>query len=555
MNSYIKKIIDSFKTSKPTQNISSDNPIQKLTASSTGRNFLTAGNTRRSGGKSAQGLSRYQKHLVIDHWATRQNTRVTVHESTQARTILRRINDTIIGAGLTPDPSPLFNIIGITREEAKEWSDNLKERFKLWAESKDSDLAGHNNFNQNQGFYQWQFDRDGEPFVRFSYNDDPKLLSPLQISFIDPNQIRGDEFTTSLGPSTQDDGIIKDENGKTTGYKVWINDPESIGRFKFIEIDAFDKKTGRPLMIHGFKPEYPGQTRGIPEISYSLQEFEDITSFDVATGKKRIMEATLGMFVENKQQTPSDMGFSSINSGGRAGLPLVISEESAPATPQNLGLDRVSHCEIAEATVTEPGTVHAFSGQQGDEFKAIPSATPAEKTADYIDFKTKHLAAAQSIPITIALMQMSKSHSASRAEFGMYADVIEIKVDEIAADFLNIVWGAWVAEEIAAGRVQAPGFSDPIIRSAWLNINWIGNPLPDVDPLKTLQAKKLATEMGWSDLDKEAMLYNGSSGEANRAKLATQLPELVTDPFEIKAMEQQQEIIDDQTDDDESEDN
>lgn len=534
MKDYIKSIVNIFKTLKPSQNISSENPIQKLTASSTtGRNFLTAGNTRRSGGKSAQGLSRYQKHLVIDHWATRQNTRVTVHESTQARTILRRTNDTIIGSGLIPDPVPSFKILGITREEAKEWSDNLKARFKLWAESKDSDVTGHNNFNQNQGFYQWQFDRDGEPFVRFTYSNDPKLLNPLQISFIDPNQIRGDEFTTSLGPSVQDDGIIKDENGKTTGYKVWITDPKKIGRFKFVEIDAFDRKTGRPLMIHGFKPEYPGQTRGIPEISHSLQEFEDITSFDVATGKKRIMEATLGMTVENEQQTPSDMDFASLNKGGGAGV-IVTSEESAPAVPQNLGLGRISHCEIEEATVTEPGTVHVFGGQQGDKLKAIPNASPAEKTVDYVDYKTKYLAAAQSIPITIALMQMSKSHSASRAEFGMYADVIEIKVDEIAADFLNIVWGAWVAEEIAAGRVQAPGFSDPILRSAWLNINWIGNPLPDVDPLKTLQAKQLATEMGWTDLDKEAMLYNGSSGEANRAKLATQIPELVTDPFAIR---------------------
>lgn len=545
----IKSFINSFKTPEILQNTVSSEPFHKLTASSR-HNFATAGNTKRSGGESSQGLARYENHLILDHWALRQNTRVTLHDSLQARTILRRSNDTVIGNGLKPDPSPKFSTLGITREESERWAEDVKDRFDLWAKSKNSDLTGRNNFYQNQGFYQWQYERDGDVFVRLTYSDEPNLTNPLQISFIDPNQIRGDEFTFSSGPSAQNDGIIKDEHGKEIGYRIWVVDSSRLGHFKFIDIDTIDKKTGRHLIAHGFKPEWAGQSRGMPEIGHALQDFEDITTFDGATIKKAINGASLSFTVENDQQTPSDMGMSNINAGGGAGLTVTNEPSSSSPTPQNVGIDGVRHCALDEATITEPGTVNVFGAQQGDKLKAIPSMSPAENTGEYIDGKTKYLSSSVSMPFSIAVMSFPKSHSASRGELGMYADVIEIKKDDIASDFLDIIYISWLSEEIAAGRIQAPGFSDPLLRQAWSVINWIGKPLPDVDPLKTLQAKEKAIELCLTDFDREAVLHNGTSGKANRAKVTKQLEELPTDPFGNKETELQfgENIDEDETD-------
>ncbi|MCH7515810.1 MAG: phage portal protein, partial [Bacteroidetes bacterium] len=259
---------------------------------------------------------------------------------------------------------------------------------------------------------------------------------------------------------------------------------DKIGHFKNVTIPAFDEKTGRPVMIHGFKREWPGQTRGIPEISHSLQEYEDITSFDAATTKKRTSESTLVLSVENDQQDPGDMGFSSLNSQTGAGI--VTTQKSTPTpAPTNLGVDGVTSRVMDEATFNESSSVVILGAQQGDKLKAIPAATPAEKTGEFVDYKMGYLAPAFGMPVTIAKMQMGKAHSASRAELGMYADIISIKIGDLAADALNIIATAVLSEEIAAGRIQAPGFSDPILKAAWSNMNWVGNPLPDVDPLKT----------------------------------------------------------------------
>lgn len=488
--------------------------------------------TRMSGGKTRYGLSRYQSHLILDHYALRQNARKASHDSIQARVILKRENDSVIGNGLKLDPTPEFEILGISREEAEIWAEDVKSRFNLWAKSKGSDLTGRNNFYQNTRFYGWQYGRDGDVFLRLSYSDDPTLLNPLQISFIDPNQIREDEFTFSSGPEVQNDGIIKDKNGKEIGYRVWITDQEAPGHYKDIVIPAFDEKTGRPIMLHGFDPEWAGQTRGIPELGHALQEFEDITSFETATIKKAITGASLNFIVENDQQDPSDLGLAAVDNG-KAGPPIETDVTATKTTPQNLGTAGVTSCNLHEQTLTEPGTM-IFGAAQGDKLKEISSLSPPENSSNFVDHKFSYLAASKSMPPSIAKMIFGKSHSASRGELGLYENIREIKKDDIVSDFLSLVYLAWMSEEIAAGRIKAPGFSDPILRASWMAANWRMKPLPDVDPLKTAQTRKLNIEMGFSDFDSEAIAVNGSSGKSNRSKVARQLDELVTDPFNIK---------------------
>jgi lambda family phage portal protein len=491
--------------------------------------------TRQSGGKTRYGLSRYQSLLILDHYALRQNARKASFDSIQARVILKRETDSVIGNGLKIDPTPDSKILGISQEEAELWADDVKDRFNLWATSKDSDLTGRNNFYQNTRFYSWQYGRDGDVFIRLSYSDNKKLLNPLQISFIDPNQVRNDEFTFSSGPEVQDDGIIKDDNGKEIGYKVWINNQKNPGRYEEITIDAFDKETGRPIILHGFDPEWAGQSRGIPELGNALQEFEDITSFETATVKKAITGASMNFIVENDQQDPSDLGLQQMDNG-IAGPPTETDPSAPVQTPRNLGAEGVTACNLHEQTMTEPGTT-IYGASQGDKLKEISSLSPPEHAGDFVDSKFSYLAASKSMPISIAKMIFGKSHSASRGELGLYENVREIKKDDIVSDFLSWVYFAWLSEEIAAGRIKAPGFSDPILRAAWLSANWRMKPLPDVDPLKTKQMVKLAIEMGLTDFDSEAIAHNGSSGKANRAKVARQLEELATDPFELKTQQ------------------
>jgi capsid protein len=100
---------------------------------------------------------------------------------------------------------------------------------------------------------------------------------------------------------------------------------------------------------------------------------------------------------------------------------------------------------------------------------------------------------------------------------------------------LNVVYENWLAGEIAAGRVAAPGWSDARMRAAWLKNQWIGAPMPNIDPTKTANADMLYAEMGAQTLDRVALNYNGSSGKANRAKLRREYSELPPAPWKPAA--------------------
>lgn len=513
-------------------------PKENKIVATSGKNFSTYYNTKRSGGKTRGGLSQYQKNLVLDHYALRQNTRAALAESTQARTLLERFNDSVIGNGLKLEPTPAFEILGISREEAEKWSENVKERFDMWAKSKDSDLTGRNNFYQNQrlcGFFQ---QRDNDVFPRITYSDDPELLNPVQISFIDPNQVRGDEFTFSAGPETQANGIKNDKNGKEESYIVWINDPEKIGRFKFVEIPARDKN-GRPLMMHVFNPEYAGQSRGYSRIAHALQDFEDITTYSTATTRKAINGASMNFAVENMQQDPSDMGLESLVTSN-AGLTVVTDETGTqPSAPVNLGIGGVDSCTLPEATFTEVG-VNLLSASQGDKLVPIDSNAPSENFGGFVDSQFTYLSASISMPMEVALMKFTNSFAASKGALGLFWKIVEIWRDEIASDFLNFVYFAWLSEEIASGTIKAPGFSDPKLRAAWLQNTWFGHAPPDLQPVQTLTAIKMAADMGLTNLDREAKNYNNSNGKANRSKLTKEIEELPTDPFGVKESEQEE---------------
>jgi len=143
-----------------------------------------------------------------------------------------------------------------------------------------------------------------------------------------------------------------------------------------------------------------------------------------------------------------------------------------------------------------------------------------------------HISASLSIPLEVVLMRFNQNYSASRAALMLFWRVAQIWRGEMISDLLDPIYENWLAGEIAAGRVSAPGWSDPRLREAWLSNSWIGAPMPNIDPMRTAKADELYIGMGAQDLDRVAQNLNGSNGKVNRAKLARQIPELTPQPWQ-----------------------
>ena len=161
----------------------------------------------------------------------------------------------------------------------------MARRFELWSNSKEQSRNGKIAWRQTHHMYQEFFDRDGEVFKRFYYDTKNRaLMNPLQFEFVDPDQISGYGYTATNGYQSYDDGIIRDERGRETAYKVWTQNPKT-GKPEYKEIPATGR-SGRIHMLHCYDPIYAGQLRGYPDMVDMIQEFENITDFTSAQIKK-----------------------------------------------------------------------------------------------------------------------------------------------------------------------------------------------------------------------------------------------------------------------------
>lgn len=490
--------------------------------SSSSHSFNSLNSTLSSGQKYPGGLPNHGFSNLIANKRVRQNARNAFHDSPEGKAIVNRFADTVVDTGLVLECTPEAEILGISRDEAEEWARDTERRFNLWGKSKQSDRRGLNNFYQTQRLYQISQQRDNDLFVRFYYSKSKDLMNPLQLSIMDPNQIKGSSLTSTFAFSSLHDGINRNSQGEEISYNIFSRD-ESTGEVKDFTVPRVGASSKKIFMIHAFSAEYAGQKRGYSRLEHFLQELNDVTDFKLSGINKAIAQSQMTMYVKPSQDNDASNPLEDFTT---ASGPLTNSNLAGVETPpEDIGCP-VGFDLIPEVQFRVPGTTGVFSLKKGEDLVPFPTQAASESYNEFIESYMSYISASNGIPIEVLLMKFGENYSASRGALLLFWRVVLIWRGEMESDFLNPTYESWLSEEIGAGRIIAPGFSDPILRNAWLSNRWIGAPMPNIDPQRTAKAEQLYVEMGATNLDRVARDYNGSDGATNRQKLKKQMEEL-----------------------------
>lgn len=468
-----------------------------------------------AGGKWPYSLSAPGSGLIIDHWRTRQMARVAMQDSPQGRSIVERKTDAVAGIGLRLEPTPDTAVLGITPKQAAQWAREVSARFNLWAADKEQHRSATLTFNQAQRLYTYFKERDNDIFMRLYYSPDRALQNPLQFEFLDPNQIRGDTYTTSYGYQQSHDGIERDSRGRETAYQVQVRQKD--GSYKSETIRAKGPRSGRVFMLHGYQPEYAGQGRGFTKLAPIIQDLENYTDFSSAHIKMAINQAQIVGWVkpsDDEDAQPVMDGNLTAHGAGPAG-----SNFSAEGTSEvgALGPSDFRCYELPEATFSQPGSTFIQDLAKGSD---ITLANPNAPTTTFESFQKAFLtslSSASGVPLEVVHMQFGNSFSASRATLLLFQRIVEIERQDMVADMLDPIYTMWLSGEIAAGRVIALGWTDPRIKQAWLKSTWRGTPVPDIDPGKLAKARRDNLETAVTNVEFEAQNHSGKSAEDNIA--------------------------------------
>lgn len=452
-------------------------------------------------------------NLTLNHKASRRQARRAMHDSPLCRAMVERKADSVADIGLRLELAPVIEVLGITRKFAAEWARDVEARFDLYCRDKKQHRSETMTFYQYQRLYQIFQHRDNDIFTRLFYENDKSLQNPLQWDFVDPDQIRCDGSTTTDGPQLNSDGIKRDERGRELSYSIYYRKQD--GQYEYADIPARGN-SGRVMMLHGFRPEYAGQGRGYSPLAHAIQEFANITDFSAATIKKAINQSQIVGFIEPSKDEDAVNPFEGIMTDQGAGpATQMLSTGTAPVTNTADQTGIVSSYQVPEATMDTPGSMFIANLTKGSTIKLASNSAPADDFAGFVGSFASYLSASTSTPLEVVLMKFGQNYSASRATLLLFWRVVRSWQAEMDADLLSPVVEMWLSGEIAAGRVAAPGWSDPRLRAAWLNKTWVGAPPPDIDPNKTANARKTNIEIGVTNIDRESRELNGSSAAAN----------------------------------------
>ena len=146
----------------------------------------------------------------------------------------------------------------------------------------------------------------------------------------------------------------------------------------------------------------------------------------------------------------------------------------------------------------------------GEDVTTAATNRPNPEFSPFWDAIVTQIGMSLEIPKEVLSMHFQSSYSAARGALLMAWKFFKARRDMLATKFCQPVYELWLADEVAEGRISAPGFfADDVTRAAWCKAVWTGDGPGSIDPQKEVSAAKERVALEISTLDAESMLHDG----------------------------------------------
>ncbi len=269
-------------------------------------------------------------------------------------------------------------------------------------------------------------------------------------------------------------GVQADADGMPIRYFVsdrHPGDPLAFSRIQWTAVEAFATAApvaGEPLSTLVFEAtEGVDQTRGVPFLAPIIETLKQLTEYTEA----ELAAAVLASFFTVFTHTESGDG---------------LANETASTEDQTTKDDEIA---LGRGAVVALGV---------DE--KIETADPSRPNAQfdpYFASMAQILGVGLGLPKEVLTKSFIASYSASRAALQEAFRFVKRRRVFMATRVKDIQWRWVISEAIARGLLTAPGFfTNPMIRDAYLGVEWHGDPLGSIDPVKDAQAHEILARMG-----------------------------------------------------------
>jgi lambda family phage portal protein len=391
----------------------------------------------------------------------------------------------VIGTGLSYTPALDAAFLGLTEDDADAWSEDTKRRFDLWAGSQDCDAARKLNFYGLQELAFRSMLESGDTFCvtpRLARNGGPARLA-LQLIEADrvTNPAMGADSETLIGGME-----INPDTGEVIACHIarkHPGDPLRGAGNTWTRVLMRGDSTGRRNVLHLFKQLRPDQLRGIPMIAPILEPLKQLSRWTDAELNAAVVTSMFSVFIKMDPEAFQDMF-----------------DEDAQGAIINKASNWSGEMESGKAVNLLPG-------------EEIQTSTPGRPNPEFDPFwaaLVRQIGMALEMPYEVLVMHFQASYSASRAALLMAWKAFRARRDFMITYFCQPVFELWLADEVAEGRISAPGFfSSDMVRAAWCAGMWTGDGPGSIDPQKEVDAAEKRVNTGISTKEAESVAYDG----------------------------------------------
>jgi lambda family phage portal protein len=390
----------------------------------------------------------------------------------------------VVGTGLSYTPAINAKFLGLTEEQAEAWQEDVKFRFDAWAGSLDCDLARHLNFYGIQELAFRSMLESGDTFVITPRVARPGKSTRLALQMVEADRVcnpnrRGDT-------DTMIDGVEVDEtSGEAVAYHVAKKHPGDLRAAgnTWDRITVRGTETGRLNVIHLFKSLRPGQVRGVPWIAPILEPLKQLNRWTDAELNAAVISGLFAVFVKMDPDAFQDL------------------------------FDDGAQNELVKRSGNWSGEMESGKAVNLLPGEEIQTTTPGRPNAQFDPFWqaiVRQIGMSLEIPFEVLVMHFQSSYSAARGAMLLAWKGFRSRRDFLSTYLCQPVFELRLADEVAEGRINAPGFfANDIVRAAWCGAIWTGDGPGSIDPVKEVTAAEKRVELGISTLEAESIQHDG----------------------------------------------
>ncbi len=418
----------------------------------------------------------------------------------------------IVGSGLTMQSRLMVDVLGLDAEAAARWQSNVERRFGLWADSELCDAAREQTFYELQDLALRTQLESGDAFAALVQVADAPGDWPYSLAV---QLIEADRVSNPLGKMDTPEiaaGIERNAAGAAIAAHVCNRHPGSLTSLAgatWRRVEFRGARSGRRNLLHLKRKLRPGQSRGIPALAPIIGTLKQMARYSDAEIDAAVNAAAQAVFVRMDPDAFTE-----------------LFDDEAQQTIVSKGMGWDGGLRAGRAVNLLPG-------------ESVESPALGRPNPNFDPFMTafmRFVGVGLNIPAEVLSKHFQSSYSAARAALLDAWRTFNIRRKWLASRFCQPVYEEWLADEVAAGRIAAPGFfADPMVRAAWCAATWSGDGPGAIDPLKEAKAMRERLDIGVTTLAEETVAHDGGDWETKHRQRTREVADRVRDGLQPPA--------------------